>query len=223
MKTGSINLKRLLFVCLGLMLIHQGCKESDSGVSTESNQATVDFKTRATYYSDAETSNTTLSAQPADVEILDILVSEYNVIFYKVEVGNSESDKFTLWESEEGVTQNLASTELKDFDSENAVVPGLYKYCRVTIGTTINLVGAYRDNRGEADVQVSGNWASDEEGKEQFLFGTTETGTTGNFILASEIDVRHGSSLTFVVNVKDTVTYSSGIRLSPPTMTFYSE
>ena len=217
------KLKNIFFILLVLALISQGCKDTDSEVSTGSDSASVNFRTKATYYSSSDATNVFLDSQPSDVEVQDILISEYNVVFYKVEIGNSESDKFTLWESEEGVTQNLASTELKDFESENEPVPGLYKYCRVTIGSTIHLVGAYRDTAGEADAEVNGNWTSDETDKAVFLFGTAETGTTGNFILTSEIDVQDGSSLTFVVNVADTVTYSSGIHLSPPTMTFTSE
>ncbi len=215
----------LAATCLFIVLILSlpGCKESDSEVTTDSDQASVNFKTRATYYTDSDTGTSRLGSQSADVEIIDILVSEYNVVFYKVEIGNSEEDKFTLWENDDGVTQNLASTEIRDFNSENDVAPGLYKYCRVTIGSTINLVGAYRDVKGEAAVEVSGNSNSSEATKAVYLFGKAETGTTGDFILTSEIDVQNGSALVFVVNVKDTVTYNSGIRLSAPTMTFYSD
>jgi hypothetical protein len=223
MKTGIIISRSITFFLISLMILFPGCKDSDSDVSTESDQTSVDFKTRATYYAESQAENVPRSYQPADMQIVDILVSEYNVVFYRVEIGNSEADKFALWESEEGVTQNLASTGIKDFSGENEVVFGTYKYCRVTIGTTINLVGAYRETRGEVDVAVSGNRSSEEADRAVYLFGTAETGTTGDYLLTSEIDVQKGTSLVFVVNVKDTVTYNSGIRLSAPTMTFYSE
>lgn len=159
-----------------------------------------------------------------------VYVDEYRVKFYKVEIGNSEDDKFTLWEDADGSVKNIAAAGPINFRGENEPEFGTYKFCRVTIHNTIELEGFYQPDveddpvEGEASVTVTGNFATDGE-KEVFLFGTADQGVAGNFVLTDEIDVEDGSELTFIVNIAGTVDYSSitGVTLSEPSMTFTSD
>jgi hypothetical protein len=154
-----------------------------------------------------------------------VIVQDYNVTFYKIELGNSEDDKFTLWESTDGEVMNLV--DAVDFTDENGAVPGTYEFCRVTIDETINLVGSDNGNSGEADVVVSGNFdMSVPEGQEVFLFGTESApgDITGDFLLTSPINVQENTELTMIVDISDTVSGdgSGNITLTEPTITFTS-
>jgi hypothetical protein len=154
-----------------------------------------------------------------------VIVQEYNVTFYKIELGNSENDKFTLWESTNGETMNLV--DAVDFSDENGAVPGTYEFCRVTIDETINLVGSDNGNSGQADVVVTGNFdMTVPEGQEVFLFGTDSApgDLTGDFLLTNPIDIQENTELTMTVNIAGTVSGdgSGNITLTEPSITFTS-
>lgn len=153
-----------------------------------------------------------------------VTVDTYSVTFYKIEIGNSEEDKFTLWESTTGETKDLVSGDLT-FDSSNGVVglpvPGEYQYCRLTIGETLSLAGTVDTvGSGSATTVVTGNYAANADGKAVFLFGTADSGATGDFLLTAAVTVQEGSVLTFSININGTVTYTDVVNLDPPTITF---
>lgn len=153
-----------------------------------------------------------------------VIVDEYNVTFYKVEIGNSEEDKFTLWESTDGEEKNLVGSVT--FTNVNSVVPGTYQFCRMTIHKTIELTGVDGSTAGTAYVNVTGNFSSDDP-KELFLFGTDDApgNPNGEFLLTSAIGISEGTTLTFVVNIAGTVTGDGigNITLNIPSLTFTSE
>ncbi len=152
-----------------------------------------------------------------------VTVDTYSVTFYKIEIGNSEEDKFTLWESTTGETGELVSGDLT-FDSSNGTVglpvPGEYQYCRLTIGETISLTGTVDTVSGSATTVVTGNYAANTGGKAVFVFGTADSGATGDFLLTAAVTVQEGSVLTFSININGTVTYTDAVNLDPPTITF---
>ncbi len=154
-----------------------------------------------------------------------VIVQEYNVTFYKIELGNSENDKFTLWESTAGESMNLV--DAVDFSNVNGAIPGTYEFCRITVDETINLVGSDNGNSGQANVLVSGNFdMTVPEGQEVFLFGTDSApgNLTGDFLLTNPIDIQENTDLTMTVNIAGTVSGdgSGNISLTEPTITFAS-
>lgn len=151
----------------------------------------------------------------------NIIVDAYNVTFYKIEVGNSEDDKFTLWENSDGVEMNLVDAVA--FSDLNTAVAGTYKFCRITIHEELSLEGENNGTSGTATFAVTGNFSSDGT-TEVFLFGTSDAigSPSGDFLLTDEIEVSDGSILTFTVNIAGTVTDAGGgaINLSEPSITF---
>jgi hypothetical protein len=162
-----------------------------------------------------------------------IIVENYDVIFYKVEIGNSEDDKFTLWESADGETKNLVSSV--DFSDEKEARPGTYKYCRISINKTITLKGTDGDASGSTTVEVSGNTDLDTTDKAVFLFGTEDTfadstAQDDGFVLTEAISIpEDGATITFTVNIAGTVTNNNSgegdgdISLDAPSLTFSVE
>ncbi len=155
-----------------------------------------------------------------------VIVDEYNVKFYKIELGNSEEDKVTLWENADGEIMNLV--EAIEFTNENSILPQTYEFCRITMDETINLVGTDNGNSGEANVVVSGNFdMTVPEGQEVFLFGTEDApgDITGDFLLTNAITIEEGTTLSMVVNIADTVSGdgTGTITLTEPSITFSTQ
>jgi hypothetical protein len=73
----------------------------------------------------------------ADATSEGVTVEAYNVTFKKIEIGNSEDDKFTLWEGD----KNADITNQLEFDNVKEIKEGEYEYCRITIGTKISVSG----------------------------------------------------------------------------------
>jgi hypothetical protein len=153
-----------------------------------------------------------------------VVVDEYNVTFYKIEIGNSEDDKFTLWENTAGETKNLVGSVT--FTDINEVITGSYEFCRLTIDKTLELKGVDGSTAGTVTYDVSGNFENNDP-EAVFLFGTENApgSLTGNFLLTDTIEVYDGATLTFTVNIAGTVTGdgSGNISLSEPSLTFTTE
>ena len=72
-----------------------------------------------------------------------LIIDTYNFTFYKIKIGNSEENKFTLRENADGVPQDLISAVTSEAVQE--VVIGEYEFCRIIVGKTISLTGSYDD------------------------------------------------------------------------------
>jgi len=132
-------------------------------------------------------------------------ITSYRVVFKKVEIGNSESDKFTLWESAAGETKDLVSAV--SFAGIQAVVPGTYNFVRLTLGDTIAVAGSVTD---PADLSVYSGTGTCVLGNTSYLWGTNIANATGELTLGSAITIAEGSSLSFDFALASTVTYQSG-------------
>jgi hypothetical protein len=153
-----------------------------------------------------------------------IVVEEYNVKYYKIEIGNSENDKFTLWEDSNGQTINLANATPVELIGLNPAIKGTYKFCRITIDKALTLDGTYTGLPVDAvTYNVTGNCSLDVDPKAVFLFGTSTTGVTGNFLLTEEIVIEEGTILSFVVNLAGKVSAANPPVLTAPTMTFTAQ
>lgn len=130
-------------------------------------------------------------------------VDAYRVTFKKIEIGNSETDKYTLWESDGGEEFDIA--EEIEFDGVAALPAGTYNYLRFTIGTTLSIDGSIVD--GDVVYEGSGSETLDEE---TYLFGVDIPSGLGEATVADPIVISDGASLAIVFNIAGTVTYLSG-------------
>ena len=83
-----------------------------------------------------------------------VVVTSYEVTFYRIEVGNNDDDKFTLWEDEAGVTQDLVAAVA--FENVLPATWGTYQFMRVTIGEDLDLAGTVLGVSGSATATVTG-------------------------------------------------------------------
>lgn len=154
-----------------------------------------------------------------------LTVDQYEVVFYKIEIGNSEDDKFTIWENSAGSTKDLVTAV--DFTETQTAEAGSYDFCRITIGTTISLTGTSESDTGTATVTVTGTETDLNTADQQvFLFGVSGT-ATGEFLLNAPITIEEGSVINLTFDLNGTVSDSLAgagvnISLSPPALDFYA-
>ena len=130
-------------------------------------------------------------------------ISSYKVIFKKVEIGNSETDKFTLWEDNSGDEKDIVNTI--SFTGTKEIKVGTYKYVRLTIGNIIKVTGAIKDNT--TDYKGSGTGTLSET---VYLWGTDILNLSGEKILTNEINISADCDIEFDFNIVNTVTYLDG-------------
>ena len=163
------------------------------------------------------TSTATTLAKAIDMGS-NLIVDNYKVTFYKIEIGNSETDKATIWENTTGVEQDLVS--LVTFSDTNPVPIGNYDFCRITIGRIINLAGTDNGTSGTASVTVTGSETTlNTADKAVFLFGVAGK-ATGEFLLDSQINISSGVNLTLTFHIAGTVTTSPSLALTAPVLGF---
>jgi hypothetical protein len=127
-------------------------------------------------------------------------ISAYDVIFKKVEIGNSEEDKYTLWESADGETKNVAAAV--SFDGVRAVPSGGYKFIRLTIEPMLSVEGSIDDN----GTIYSGSGVVTLE-KSAYAWGSVLEGASR---LSQEIVIGEGSELAFSLDIAGTIAYQGG-------------
>ncbi len=132
-------------------------------------------------------------------------IDAYRVIFKKVEIGNSEDEKFTLWENADGEQKDIAGDV--SFTDTNKVVPGVYNYLRLTIGTVLSVDGSIYDSETSTTYTGSGSCELDNE---QYLWGTDIDNFQGEITLQDPIVISGDSSIAFTFDITDTVFYLSG-------------
>jgi hypothetical protein len=127
-------------------------------------------------------------------------VDAYRVVFTKVEIGNSEEDKFTLWESADGETMDVAAA--LQFSGVQPVPAGTYAFVRLTIGPVLSVDGSIDD----AGTLYAGTGSVTLD-KVVYVWGN---GLTGASALASPVVITDGCEIAFSFDVADTVTYQGG-------------
>jgi hypothetical protein len=127
-------------------------------------------------------------------------IDAYKVVFHKIEIGNSETDKFTLWESAAGETKDITSAV--SFSGVKPVKAGSYQFVRLTVGTTLAVDGSITD---AGTVYTGSGTATLSE--TTYLWGTA---AAGNGKLTAPVTIRDGSVLDFNFLVAGTVTYGGG-------------
>ncbi len=127
-------------------------------------------------------------------------IDSYRVLFKKVEIGNSEADKFTLWESAEGEEKDIASAI--SFSNVQPVLTGTYAYVRLTIGPVLNVDGSIDD----AGTIYSGTGSASLD-KTVYIWGA---GINEAASLSQEIVVEEGASMAFEFDIANTISYLSG-------------
>jgi hypothetical protein len=130
-------------------------------------------------------------------------VTAYRVVFRKVEIGNSESEKYTLWEDEAGKPENIVSSvSLADVRS---IPPGTYKFVRLTVGDTLSVDGQVSD--GGVIYKGTGTCIL---GSTTHLWGTEVATADGASTLSSPITIAAGSTISFAFAIDGTITYQGG-------------
>jgi len=144
----------------------------------------------------------------------------YKVTFKKVEIGNSENDKFTLWESATGEQKDIISAVT--FTGVNKLVEGKYKFLHLTIDPALILSGTVVLSNGTASsVLTRTNTLS----TNTFLWGVSGTpGASGNFILTETIRIYDGAKLSLTFKIKNTLTMTNdNAVLTAPQVTVKAE
>ena len=132
-------------------------------------------------------------------------ISSYRVVFKKVELGNSETDRFTLWESVAGEEKDIAQPVT--FDSVQPVVPGTYNYIRLTIGDTLEAGGSVTDPDDGTVYNGTGTCVLDGT---VFLWGTDIPTVAGEWTIRSPVTIDADTSLFIQFDIDGTVAYSGG-------------
>lgn len=133
--------------------------------------------------------------------VLDTITS-YRVVFSKVEIGNSEEDKFTLWENS---GEEMDITGPVNFGDSAELLTGTYNYVRLTIGQIINVDGSIDD---EGIVYTgTGSCQLDEI---NYLWGTNISNNLGEISLQGAIEVSGDCTLSFSFDIGETVSYEGG-------------
>lgn len=144
----------------------------------------------------------------------------YKVTFKKVEIGNSESDKFTLWENSAGEQKDIISAVT--FTGVNKMIEGKYKFLRLTIDPALILSGTVVLSNGTASsVLTRTNTLS----TNVFLWGVSGTpGASGNFLLTDTIRIYDGAKLSLTFKIKNTLTMTNDTAvLTAPQVTVKAE
>jgi hypothetical protein len=166
----------------------------------------------------------TAASRSVDAGDIVTTISSYKVMFKKVEIGNSEVDKFTLWESASPDGEEMDIVDAVSFIGVRAVTEGTYKYLRFTIGTTLNVDGSIDD----AGTVYAGS-GSETLTEDSYLFGVDIPNGLGEATITAAIEVVDGAALALVFDVDGTVTYLSGtsdaavLSVEKPVITVVSE
>lgn len=151
-------------------------------------------------------------------------ITSYRVLFKKVEIGNSGTDKFTLWESADGEIKDVAHPVT--FDNVQPVMGGTYNYVRVTIGDTLNVDGSVTD--ADTGTLVTGSGSCVLNGT-VYLWGTDIENEAGELTIQAPVTIASGSAIDIQFAVAGTVKYGSGsaaeavLAVSKPVMHLIAE
>lgn len=183
-------MKKILFVLMTaavLLIALAGCDP----IGTEEVSVSLQAKTVDSGSKDVNTGD--------EVTTID----SYNVIFKKVEIGNSEDEKYTLWEDSEGEEMDIAASV--NFTDTLSIAAGTYNYLRFEIDSTLAIDGSIDD---EGTVYTgSGSCVL---GDTTYLFGTDIENFEGSVTITEPIVVAEGTTLVFNFDVAETVFYLSG-------------
>ncbi|HOV15153.1 MAG TPA: hypothetical protein PK771_12765 [Spirochaetota bacterium] len=199
MLSKRISFKRAIWGFVSIMIILIGISGCNQPVNDETKNVKVGVKASI---SDTRSLSANLNYLVASGDKITT-ISSYKVIFKKVEIGNSENDKFTLWEDENGNEKDIVKS--LTFDGTKELKTGTYKYVRLTIGEVLKVSGSIKDNT--TDYYGNGTATLSEK---VFLWGTDISNMTGEKILTNEIKISEDCDLTFDFNVAETVTYLGG-------------
>lgn len=144
----------------------------------------------------------------------------YKVTFKKVEIGNSESDKFTVWESLSGEQKDLISAVT--FSGVNKLVEGKYKFLRLTIDPSLILSGTVVLSNGTASPEVT---RTNTLSTNQFVWGVSGTpGASGAYVLTDTIRIYDGAKISLTFKIKNTLTMTNDtVQLTAPQVTVKAE
>jgi len=151
-------------------------------------------------------------------------IDSYKVMFKKIEIGNSEDDKFTLWDSATPDGEEMDIVKGLPFENVQAVTEGTYNFIRFTIGTTLAVAGSIDDagtiHSGTGTAALS---------EDSYLFGVAIPNGLGEATITEAIVIEDGVSLAMVFDVDGTVTYLGGtaddavLAVDKPVVTVVSE
>jgi hypothetical protein len=127
-------------------------------------------------------------------------IDSYRVVFKKIEIGNSEADKYTLWENEAGEEKDIARAIA--FAGVQPVAAGTYGFVRLTIGPVLTVAGSILD----AGTAYSGT-GSQTLDQTVYVWGS---GPSGAAVLAAPITIIDGCSISFDFDIAGTVRYLGG-------------
>ena len=186
------------------------------------------LKKKATihFIADAIDSSATASNLTRSIDLGGgLILEEYNITFYKIEIGNDYEGRQTIWESTSGEKYNLAGDYEIEMKNVQDVEPGTYNFCRVIIKPEIGISGTYNGTPGETTFPLTGNYNTEVPvGQVGYLFGTEEVNKTGQFVLEKPIVIKEGTKLKFIVDVKDSIEFISGpparLKATSPTIKF---
>ena len=177
MRRIVISLMILAVVAAAMM----GCDPNAGLVSVGIQAKTIDSGSRAVTAGDEVTT-----------------IDAYKVTFTKVEIGNSEDDKYTLWENAEGEEMDIATAV--DFTDTLLVAAGTYNYLRFTIDNTLNIDGSI-DDAGTI-YEGTGSCVLDDT---MYLFGTDIENFSGDVTVTEPITIAEGVTLVFSFDTENTV------------------
>ena len=132
---------------------------------------------------------------------LDIITS-YKVVFSSVEIGNSEEDKFTLWENS---GEEMDITGAVNFGESVTLLTGTYNYIRLTIGQIINVDGSIDDE----GIIYTGT-GSCELDETSYVWGSDISNALGEITLLGAIEISGDCTLSFQFDIDGTVSYEGG-------------
>ncbi len=132
-------------------------------------------------------------------------ISSYRVVFKKVEIGNSETEKFTLWESEAGEEKDVALPV--SFDNVLPVIPGTYNYVRLTIGEVLSADGSLTDP--DTSVVYTGTGSCILDGT-VYVWGTDIPNVDGELTIQEPVRINGDTTLNIRFAVAGTISYQGG-------------
>lgn len=133
-------------------------------------------------------------------------ISAYRVVFKKIEIGNSESDKCTLWENTEGETKDVSHPVI--FDNVQPINPGTYNYVRLTIGETLSVDGSLTDPADTTLVYTGTGTCI--LTSSVYLWGTNIENAAGEVTIQAPIVIEKGTALSILFDIAGTVAYAGG-------------
>jgi hypothetical protein len=127
-------------------------------------------------------------------------IDSYRVVFKKIEIGNSEADKYTLWENAAGEEKDIAQATV--FAGVQPVAVGTYGFVRLTIGPVLTVAGSIVD----AGTTYSGTGNQTLE-QTVYVWGSE---SDGGAVLAAPVTIVEGCSISFDFDIAGTVRYMGG-------------